>query len=147
MRGDPIGTEEDEDGSPLYLYDPELERRAVELADRVHGRATPLTEHLSTFLASRGQLKEDTRKVRHEAAVGALSGWLKREGATSRPSRPWTAGAVATTLTSCPGRPDPKRLSLYWQWLVKREHVPSDPWRDLQAAPRRPVEPERAWTD
>ena len=146
LRGDPIATEEDEDGNPLYLYDPERERRAVELADRVHGRATPLIEHLSTFLASRGQLKEDT-KVRHEAAVGALSGWLKREGLPQTIQALSRRVAIQYVDQLPPGRPDPKRLSLYWQWLVKREHVPSDPWRDLQAAPRARVEPERAWTD
>jgi integrase len=46
-----------------------------------------------------------------------------------------------------PGRPDPQRLSLYWQWLVRRDHTPSDPWDGLQATQRRPVEPERAWSD
>jgi integrase len=46
-----------------------------------------------------------------------------------------------------PGRPDPQRLSLYWQWLVQRDHAPSDPWDGLQATQRRPVEPERAFTD
>jgi integrase len=30
---------------------------------------------------------------------------------------------------------------------VRREHATSDPWHDLQAAPRARVEPERAWTD
>jgi hypothetical protein len=146
IRGDPIATEEDEDGSPFYLYDPERERRAVELADKVYGRATPLTEHLSTFLVSRGQLKEDT-KVRHEAAVGALSGWLKREGLQQTIQALNRRAAIHYVDQLPPGRPDPKRLSLYWQWLVKREHVPSDPWSGLQVIPRARVEPERAWTD
>jgi integrase len=146
LRGDPIATEEDENGSPLYLYDPERERRAVELADRVYGRATQLTEHLSAFLASRGQLKEDT-KVRHEAAVGALSGWLKRERLPQTIQALSRRVAIQYVDQLPPGRPDPKRLSLYWQWLVKREHVPSDPWSGLQVIPRVRVEPERAWTD
>jgi integrase len=46
-------------------------------------------------------------------------------------------------------------LALYWTWLLRREHVQDargvpltdNPWRDLSAAPRRPLEPERAFTD
>jgi integrase len=146
IRGDPIAAEADENGGPAYIYDPERERRAVEFADRVYGRATPLTEHLPAFLASRGELKADTRK-RHEAAVKNLSAWLRGRGLPSTIQAVDRRTAVAYVDQLSPGHPDPQRLSLIWQWLVKREHAASDPWRDLQAAPRVRVEPERAWTD
>jgi integrase len=146
MRGDPIATEEGERGNPVYIYDPERERRAVEFADRAYGRATPITAHLDAFLASRGELKADTRK-RHEAAVKNLSAWLRRERLPATIQALDRRVAIRYVDQLSPGHPDPQRLSLLWQWMVKREHVPSDPWRELQAAPRRPVEPERAWTD
>jgi integrase len=147
IRGDPVVTEADEEGHPVYLYDPQRERRAAEFADRVYGRATPLDAHVDAFLASRGELREDT-KARHEAAVRDLAGWLKREDlpATIQAVDRRTSIRYADQLA--PGRPDPKRLSLYWQWLVKREHAQADPWRDLSAPPRaRQGEPERAFTN
>jgi hypothetical protein len=146
LRGDPIVTEEDVDGSPVYIYHPERERRAVEFADRAYGRATPLDTYLDPFLASRGKLREDTER-RHRWAVKALADWLKAH------QLPQTIEAVdGRTATRYvddlpPGRRDPERLGLYWLWLVRREHAPNNPWRDLQAAPRARVEPERAWTD
>ena len=146
LRGDPIVTEEDVDGSPVYIYHPERERRAVEFADRAYGRATPIGEHLPAFLASRGELKADTRK-RHEAAVKNLSAWLRGRGLPSTIQAVDRRTAVAYVDQLSPGHPDPQRLSLIWEWMVKREHAASDPWRDLQAARRVRVEPERAWTD
>jgi integrase len=146
LRGDPIVTEEDVDGSPVYIYHPERERRAVEFADRAYGRATPIGEHLPAFLASRGELKADTRK-RHEAAVKNLSAWLRGRGLPSTIQAVDRRTAVAYVDQLSPGHPDPQRLSLIWEWMVKRQHATSDPWRDLQAAPRARVEPERAWTD
>jgi hypothetical protein len=145
IRGDPIATEQGEEG-PVYIYHPERERRAVEFADRVYGRATPLTEHLPAFLASRGELKADTRK-RHEAAVKNLSAWLRGRGLPSTIQAVDRRTAVAYVDQLSPGHPDPQRLSLIWEWLVKREHATSDPWDGLQATRRTPVEPERAWTD
>jgi integrase len=146
LRGDPIVTEEDVDGSPVYIYHPERERQAVEFADRAYGRATPITTHLDAFLASRGELKADTRK-RHEAAVRNLSAWLKGEGLPATIQALDRRVAIRYVDQLSPGHPDPQRLSLIWEWLVKREHATSDPWRELQAAPRARVEPERAWTD
>jgi hypothetical protein len=146
IRGDPIATEEGERGNPVYIYDPEREQRAVEFADRAYGRATPLDTYLDPFLASRGKLREDTER-RHRWAVKALADWLKAH------HLPQTIEAVdGRTATRYvddlpPGRRDPERLGLYWLWLVRREHAPSNPWRDLRAARRAPVDPERAWTD
>jgi hypothetical protein len=146
IRGDPIATEADHDGSPVYFYHPEREKRATEFADRAYGRATPLDTYLDPFLASRGKLREDTER-RHRWAVKALADWLKAHGLP--PTIEAVDGRVATRYVDDlpPGRRDPERLGLYWLWLVRREHATSNPWRDLRAAPRTRVEPERAWTD
>jgi hypothetical protein len=119
---------------------------AKDFADRAYGRATPLDTYLDPFLASRGKLREDTER-RHRGAVKALADWLKAH------NLPQTIEAVdgrtATRYVDAlpPGRRDPERLGLYWLWLVRREHAPSNPWRDLSTARRAPIEPERAWTD
>jgi integrase len=146
-------TGEPDDSTGLLLHDhlealeaKHGERVAMEFADRAYGRATPIGEHLPAFLASRGELKTDTRK-RHEAAVKNLSAWLKGAGLPATIQAVDRRTAVAYVDQLSPGHPDPQRLSLIWEWMVKREHATADPWRDLQAAPRRPVEPERAWTD
>jgi hypothetical protein len=139
LRGDPIATEQGEEG-PVYLYHPERERRALDLATQVY--QTPLDLHLSAFITSRGDVGVDTR-VRHERAVRDLSRWLEVptvEAVTRRL-------AIQYVDTLPPGRQDPQRLSLYWQWMVRRELAPTDPWSGLQAAQRARVEPERAWTD
>jgi integrase len=146
MRGDPTGTEADHEGNPVYLYDPERERRATEFADRAYGRATPVDEHLPAFLASRGELKADTRK-RHAAAVKDLVVWLRHNRLPQTIQSVHRRTAVAYVDQLPPGSPAPQRLSLYWQSMVKRELAPSDPWHGLSAPRRRPVEPERAWTD
>jgi integrase len=146
-------TGEPDDPTGLLLHDhlealeaKHGERVAMEFADRAYGKATPIGEHLPAFLVSRGELKADTRK-RHEAAVKNLSAWLKGEGLPATIQAVDRRTAVAYVDQLSPGHPDPQRLSLIWEWMVKREHATADPWRDLQAAPRARVEPERAWTD
>jgi integrase len=79
--------------------------------------------------------------------VKNLSAWLRGRGLPSTLQAVDRRTAVAYVDQLSPGHPAPQRLSLIWEWLVKREHATSDPWRDLQAAPRARVEPERAWTD
>jgi integrase len=122
------------------------EAEAVNFADRVYGRSTPLDEHLEAFLSSRGELRADTRR-RHEWAVGSLSAWLKANHLPQTIQALDRKTAIRYVDQLPPGRPDPKRLSLQWQWMVRREMVGVDVWNGLQAAPRRPVEPERAFTD
>jgi hypothetical protein len=145
IRGDPIATEEGA-GGPVYIYDPERERRATEFTDRAFGRATPIDTHLTAFLASRGELKGDT-KVRHEAAIEGLESWLKGNHLPQTVQAVDRRTAIRYADQLPPGRPDPQRLSLYWAWLAKREHAPSDPWSGLSAPPRPRIEPERAFTD
>jgi hypothetical protein len=78
VRGDPIATEPGEEG-PVYIYDPEWERRATEFADRAYGRATPLDTYLDPFLASRGKLREDTER-RHRWAPATPDGGGRANG-------------------------------------------------------------------
>jgi integrase len=146
LRGDPIATEEDVDGNRVYLYSPERERQAVEFADRVYGRATPIGEHLEAFLRSRGELKEDTRE-RHERAVRDIVGWLRSNHLPPTIQAVTRKVAIRYIDQLPPGRRDSKRLSLYWQWLARRDEAQQDPWHGLLATPRARVEPERAWTD
>jgi hypothetical protein len=143
LRGDPIATEQGEEG-PVYLYHPERERRAVDLATQVY--QTPLDLHLSAFITSRGDVGVDTR-VRHERAVRDLSRWLHATAAVPTVEAVTRKLAIQYTDQLPPGRQDPQRLSLYWQWMVRREHAPTDPWSGLQATQRARVEPERAFTD
>jgi hypothetical protein len=121
--------------------------RAEEFAARATGRATPIDTHVDAFLTSRGELRADT-KARHEAAIGGLVGWLKRRGLSPTIQAVDRRLAIQYADELSPGRPDPKRLSLYWQWLVRREHAQMDPWHGLSARPRtRSGEPERPFED
>jgi hypothetical protein len=72
LRGDPIVTEEDVDGSPVYIYHPERERRAVEFADRAYDRATPVDTYVDTYLAA-----ERTKDI-HRRALGLLREWTQK---------------------------------------------------------------------
>jgi hypothetical protein len=137
-------TGEDRDPTQAALSD-HLDRlppaEARELAAQVY--QTPLDLHLSAFITSRGNVGVDTR-VRHERAVRDLTRWLPTPHTVEAVTRKL---AIQYTDQLPPGRQDPQRLSLYWQWMVSREHATSDPWDGLQAIQRRPVEPERPWTD
>jgi len=120
---------------------------AKEFADRAYGRATPITTHLDAFLASRGELKADTA-ARHHHAIHELTGWLKRQGLPPTLQAVTRRAALTYADQLPPGRPDPHRLSLYFRWMAKREHVPDDPFHDLSAPPRtRAGELERPFTD
>src|ERR1700722_778349 len=124
LLGDPIATEQGEEG-PVYLYHPERERRALDLATQVY--QTPLDLHLSAFIASRGDVGVDTR-VRHERAVRDLTRWLPTTKTVEAVTRKL---AIQYVYTLPPGRQDPQRLGLYWQWMVRREMAPTDPWAGL----------------
>jgi hypothetical protein len=136
-----------DDPTPILFHDhlEALEAKqgtavAMELATQVY--QTPLDLHLGAFITSRGDVGVDTR-VRHERAVRDLSKWMDIKTVEAVTRRL----AIQYTDQLPPGRQDPQRLSLYWQWMVRREMAPTDPWSGLQAAQRARVEPERAWTD
>jgi hypothetical protein len=151
LRGDPIVTEEDVDGSPVYIYHPERERRAVEFADRAYGRATPV----DTYLASLA-IAERTKDI-HRRALGLLREW------TQKTSTPFTIQAMTrkVAIRFVDDLPTLKeatpryltlqvgKLSLYWRWLIHREHAETDPWQGLKLTKARTPhnELERPFTD
>ena len=63
LRGDPIATEQGEEG-PVYIYDSEREQRAVEFADRAYGRATPVDTYWEPYLASLAIAERTNTKTR-----------------------------------------------------------------------------------
>jgi integrase len=137
LRGDPIVTEEDVDGSPVYIYHPERERRAVEFADRAYGRATPVDTYWEPYLASLA-IAERTKGV-HRRALTRLQEWCRQT------STPFTVQALTRKvairfLDDLPTKEATPRyltllvgkLSLYWRWMIHREHVETDPWQGLK---------------
>ena len=112
------------------------ERVVMDFADRAYGRSTPLQpRHLRAFMASRGELKVDTQR-RYTGPMKALAAWLKNNHLPQTIQAIDRRVAIRYVDHLSPGRPDPKRLSLYWQWMVKREHAASGPRRDLSICPQ-----------
>ena len=154
LRGDPIVTEEDVDGSPVYIYHPERERRAVEFADRAYGRATPVDTYWEPYLSSLA-IAERTKGV-HRRALTRLQEWcrqtstpftiqaLRRKAAIRFVDDLPTKEATPRYLTLLVGK-----LSLYWRWMIHREHAETDPWQGLRLAkPKTPHDQlERSFTD
>jgi integrase len=154
IRGDPIATEADEKGNPVYIYSPERERQAVELADRAYGRSTPVDTYWEPYLASLA-ISERTKGV-HRRALGRLREWCHRS------STPFTLQAMTRKVAirfvdDLPtSEATPRyltllvgKLSLYWRWLIHREHAEVDPWQGLKLAkPKTPHDQlERPFTD
>ena len=155
IRGDPIATEADEKGNPAYIYDPERERRAVEFADRVYGRSTPIDAMVEAFLAQR-DIAAKTKDV-HRRAIGLLREWCKR---TSTPFtlQAMTRKASIRFVDDLPSLKDAspahlnkfaEKLSVYWRFLQRREEVDADPWQGLKlTVPRMQHDQrERAFSD
>jgi integrase len=135
-------------GDPEAALSDHLDRlppaEAVELAAKVY--QTGLDAHLDAFLASRGELKADTQR-KHKLAVRRLAEWLKVNH-LPQTLQSVTRKVATRYVDELPaGRRDPEFLRLQWRYLLRREMVDADPWQDLSTAPRRPLEPERAWTD
>jgi integrase len=154
LRGDPIVTEEDVDGSPVYIYHPERERRAVEFADRAYGRATLVDTYWEPYLASLA-IAERTKGV-HRRALTRLQEWC-RQTSTPFTVQALTRKAAIRFLDDLPTKEATPRyltllvgkLSLYWRWMIHREHAEMDPWQGLKLAkPKTPHdELERPFTD
>jgi hypothetical protein len=78
MRGDPVATEADEHGNPVYLYDSEREARASTFADMAMGRATPIGHHHAAYLShsnTKARTQGDSRR-----AIAFLTEWCGRVG-------------------------------------------------------------------
>jgi integrase len=153
LRGDPIVTEQGEEG-PVYIYDSERERRATEFADRAYGRATPVDTYWEPYLASLA-IAERTKGV-HRRALTRLQEWC-RQTSTPFTIQALTRKAAIRFLDDLPtSEATPRyltllvgKLSLYWRWMIHREHVETDPWQGLKLVkPRTPHDQlERPFTD
>jgi integrase len=129
-------------------------------ADRAYGRATPVDAYWEPYLASLA-IAERTKGV-HRRALGLLRGWAEKTS-TAFTVQAMTRKAAIRFLDDLPtteakGRsPNTPRyltllvgkLSLYWRWMIHREHAETDPWQGLKLAkPRTPHDQlERPFTD
>ena len=157
MRGDPIDVEADDEGRPVYVYDPEREKRAAAFADMAMGRATPISHHHAAYLShshTKARTQGDSRR-----AIAFLTEWCGKVGT------PATLEAITRkealrfhdalpTLRGAPPSPVTLnkylgRLSVYWQWMRHRELVEVDPWQGIKIKPPQTPhnELERPFTD
>jgi integrase len=154
IRGDPIATEADHEGNRVYLYSPEREQRAAEFADRAYGRATPIDTYWEPYLASL-VIEERTKGV-HRRALTRLQEWC-RQTSTAFTIQALTRKAAIRFVDDLPTKEVTPRyltllvgkLSLYWRWMIHREHAEADPWSGLKLAkPKTPHDQlERPFTD
>jgi integrase len=157
MRGDPVATEADEDGNPVYIYDLEREKRATAFADMAMGHATPIGHHHAAYLShshTKARTQGDSRR-----AIAFLTEWCGKAGvqATLEAITRKEALRFHDTLPTLRGAPPSPvtlnkylgRLSVYWQWLRHRELVDVDPWQGIKIKPPQTPhnELERPFTD
>jgi hypothetical protein len=82
MRGDPVETEADGRGGPVYIYDQVREAKATAFADLAMGRATPLGHHHAAYLShslTKARTQGDSRR-----AIAFLTEWCGRVGKLQR---------------------------------------------------------------
>lgn len=158
VLGAPTGIEVDPiTGEEEPAFSPAKVRQAQQFAKMVAGKATPLDEHHSQYMA---QLSVKPRtKGDDERAIKLLKRWCDEKEVEpflqSFPSKKLAARFV-DDLQALEPKLSPvtlnkyiNRLSRYWQWLEKREEVALDVWRGLALTPP-PVahdEKERPFTE
>jgi hypothetical protein len=157
MRGDPVETEADGRGHPVYVYDQDREAKATLFADLALARATPIGHHHAAYLShslTKARTQGDSRR-----AIAFLTEWCGRVGiaATLEAITRKEALRFHDALPTLPGAPPSPvtltkytgRLGRYWAWLLHRELVEANPWHGIKfAAPRTPHdELERPFTD
>jgi integrase len=157
MRGEPVATEADGNGNPVYLYDPQREAQASTFADMAMGRATPIGHHHAAYLSysnTKARTQGDSRR-----AIAFLTEWCGRAGvaATLEAISRKEALRFYDALPKLPGAPPSPvtltkytgRLGRYWHWLQHRELVEHNPWTGLKfTMPQTPHdELERAFKD
>jgi hypothetical protein len=157
IRGEPIGEEFDPFTSgPDYVFDAQRERQAEHYFALARGEATLIELNHDAFVAqstTKARTKADDRR-----ALRFLLKWCEQNQVKpilqSIDRR--TAVRFMDGLAGVAGGQQPNtlnkylnRLSRYWQWLLNRDHVESDPWAKLKiAAPtRKHDEEERPFSD
>ncbi|MDQ0475239.1 DUF6538 domain-containing protein [Labrys wisconsinensis] len=156
LQGPVVGSEEDVDGGPVPIFDPEKERAALEFAEVAQGRATPIALYHPDYLNQ--SINKRRTKADDERSLRFLLAWCERERV--RPTLQAITRKVAARfmddLGGVAGGQSPvtlqkyvSRLSRFWQWLAKRDHVESNPWAGLrvEAKPTPHDELERPFTD
>jgi integrase len=160
IAGEPLRIEIGEDGREHAVYDPQRERRAMELADLVTGRRVPVAAELERFLEDKrgksGGPLSSRYVSRIRRAVRGLGVWLaERSGgdnvaAVTRYEAGLyvehlgrtcnTAQTASSLITS---------LSSYWKWMVKRGAATENPWKDQTPETRKSPQDadKRPYTD
>jgi hypothetical protein len=156
LLGDPVGVVEGEVGRPEPVYDPSRSAQAERFASIARGDTVPLAHFHEDYLRhanTKRRTKADDRR-----ALRYLETWCGRNGVPQTLQGITRRRAVAFTdgLAGVAGGNSPVtlnkyvyRLSRYWQWLLKREHVAANVWTGLKLEVREPPpsERERAFTD
>lgn len=158
LLGRVVGAEIDAvTGEESPIYAPENAREATQFAKIIAGKSTPIDQLHGQYMAQltvKPRTQGDDRR-----AISLLKRWCEAEGiAPDFQSFPTKRAAVRfmdglqalepslspVTLNKYLGR-----LSMYWQWLEKREEVPTNVWQGLAlSTPETPHdEKERPFTD
>ena len=157
IQGKPLRYEFDHhSGELMPVLERELDQQARQYMDIASGKYTPLDIHHASYM-SQQHVKART-KADDVRAIALLAEWCRKEQfpaaletMTRKVATRFADGLSATsghlnavTLNKYIGR-----LSRYWQWMEKREHVSSNIWAGVRIEP--PPTPhnelERAFTD
>ncbi len=139
LRGSPIGTEEGPDGELQELFDPAREAMADSFFAVASGRAVPIELYRADYL-SQLRVKARTR-ADDERAIAFLTDWCRANGvpATLQAITRKIAMRFVDAVNSADNGRTPvtmkkyfSRLSIYWQWLLQREHVELNPWQGIK---------------
>jgi integrase len=146
IAGDPEGVVEIEGVGPVYVYDPDRERQADEFVALARGEATPIELHHAQYLAH--QTTKPRTKSDDKRAIKFLLAWCakNRVKPVLQAITPRSATRFMDDLASIAGGQSPVtlqkylyRLSQYWKWLFRREHVEINPFASLKLpAPETP---------
>jgi integrase len=158
IAGKPIGEELDPASDSMQpVYDEAKEQQARQYAEIAQGRATPISLHHDHFIAQAQNKKRTDGDDRR--ALKFLLQWCEREGirpvlqAISRKvairfadALPEIAGGTQSPVTL---NKYLRRLSRYWDWLVKRDEAEANVWARVTLTEPKviPLEQERAFTD
>lgn len=139
LLGDPIGTEAGPDGELQEVFDPSREAMANSFFDVASGRAVPIDLYRPDYLS---QLKVKPRtRADDERAVVLLADWCRTNSipATLQAITRKVAMRFVDAMTNAGNGRNPvtmkkyfSRLSIYWQWLLQREHVELNPWQGIK---------------
>jgi hypothetical protein len=141
IAGKPQSVEHIPGVGPVYQYDADRERQAHDFAALARGDATPIELHHDHYLS------QATTKRRTQAddkrAIKFLLAWCDKHRVKPvlQAITPRVATRFMDDLASVAGGQHPVtlqkylyRLSQYWKWLLRREHVEINPFAGLKLA-------------